>query len=94
MGIYDGKSDPTLSDVYKRAFSKEPLVMQGDIEIPNEFLDRLNQEMALTDEIKSKILDICTYMCSHSLSAIECKADNGITFKITMETPKEAADEL
>lgn len=54
MGIYDEKKDLTLSDVFKRAFSPEPIEISGDIEIPSECLEQLARETEVSDDIKRK----------------------------------------
>ncbi len=70
-------------------FDNDPIEMQGEIEIPSDFLEQLKKEMCLSDDIKSKFIDICKYMFTHRISAIESRHENGVIFKISMELPKE-----
>lgn len=70
-------------------FDKDPIEISGKIDIPSEFLEQLEKEMAITDDIKSKFIDVCKYMFTHRISAIESRYDNGVIFKISMDLPEE-----
>lgn len=89
MGIYDGKKDVTLSDVFKRAFSPDPMEFSADIEVPSEFLERLKRETEVSDDLKQKFWDVCMYMYSHKLALMVGEMSNGVKFSLKME---EAAD--
>ena len=92
MGIYDGKKDITLSDVFKRDFNPDP------IEIPisgisGPLLERLEQEMALSEEIQEKFKDVCKYMWAHRLHRLSLENEL-VNFDLIMNRiKKEAADE-
>lgn len=85
MGIYDGKKDLTLSDVFKRTFSPDPVEISGDIEIPSEFLEQLARETEVSDDIKRKFWDVCMYMYSHELALMAGELSNGVKFSLKME---------
>lgn len=92
MGIYDGEKDITLSDVFKRTFSPDP------IEIPvsgisGPLLEQLEQEMALSEEIQEKFKDVCKYMLEHRLHRLSLENEL-VNFDLTMNRiKKEAADD-
>ena len=92
MGISDGKKDITLSDVFKRDFNPDP------IEIPisgisGPLLERLEQEMALSEEIQEKFKDVCNYLWAHRLHRLSLENEL-VNFDLIMNRiKKEAADE-
>lgn len=85
MGIYDEKKDITLSDVFKRAFSPDPVEISGDIEVPSDFLEQLKRETEVSDDIKRKFWDVCMYMYSHELALMAGELSNGVKFSLKME---------
>lgn len=85
MGIYDGKKDVTLSDVFKRTFSPDPVVISADIEVPSEFLEQVKRETEASDDIKQKFWDVCMYMNSHKLALMVGELSNGVKFSLKME---------
>ena len=89
MGIYNGGHDRSLSDTFKSFNNTDPVEIPCKIEDPDGLLERLKQELELTEEIKNKFIDVCKYMYAHKLSAIESQYEVGVKFKITMELPEE-----